>query len=66
MIKELLAFLEKTGSLGMGFDYTFINDNEASAYSQVSAQQQSFLCLSLRLHDDCLFSLPFVRLRWLL
>ena len=32
--QELLAFIEKTGSLGMGFDYTFINDAEASMYSQ--------------------------------
>ena len=31
LIGELLAFLEKTGSMGMGFDYTFINDDEASA-----------------------------------
>ena len=35
LIKELLAFLKKTKSMGMGFDYTFINDNEASAYSCV-------------------------------
>ena len=29
-----LAFIKKTGSMGMGFDYTFINDPSASAYSQ--------------------------------
>lgn len=34
LIEELLAFIKKTGSMGMGFDYTFINDNEASMYSQ--------------------------------
>ena len=34
LIKELLAFIKKTGSMGMGFDYTFINDPSASAYSQ--------------------------------
>jgi hypothetical protein len=34
LIRELLAFLKKTGSKGMGFDYTFINDNDASPYSQ--------------------------------
>ena len=33
-------------------------------HEDVSAQQLSFLCLSLRLHGaDCLFSLPFVRWR---
>ena len=34
LTQTVAADSKKTGSMGMGFDYTFINDPSASAYSQ--------------------------------